>query len=156
MFDATDVLDVVSLDASGVTAALHMVEARATLELFGPDGRLMQVATTSRIEPPRVRGAWVVGAPPSGRALLAMGTVAPGAPLPLILYLHRRRQVRARLHRLGPFWLSEAVGGRLRLTIDDGEHSTTVKSGWAATGAVGLRHTRSRLTHPLRPSLEIS
>jgi hypothetical protein len=155
MFAAANTLDVVSLDASSVTAVLHTTAGRATLEMFAADGVLMQVATANRVEPPGVRGAWVMVTPTNGRTLLAFGTLAAGAPLPVIRFRHRRRQVRARLHRLGPFWLGEAVGSRLRLDVDDGQHTTTARGGWT-TGAVSLRQTRTRLTHPLRASLEIS
>jgi hypothetical protein len=155
MFAAADTLDVVSLDASSVTAVLHTAPGRATLEMFAPDGGLMQVTTASRVEPPGVRGAWVMVTPANGRTLLAVGTLAAGAPLPVIRFRHRRRQVRARLHRLGPFWLAEAVGRRLRLDVDDGKHTTIARSGWTA-GAVSLRQTRTRLTYPLRASWEIS
>lgn len=155
MFAAADTLDVVWLDASSVIAVLHTAAGRATLEMLARDGGLMQVATASRVEPPGVRGAWVMAAPANGRTLLAVGTVAAGAPLPVIQFWHRRRQVRARLLRLGPFWLGEAVGSRLRLDVDDGKRTTVAKGGWT-TGAVSLRQTRTRLTHPLRASWEIS
>jgi hypothetical protein len=155
MFAAADTLDVVSLDASSVTAVLHLAASRATLEMFAPDGGLMHVTTASRVEPPGVRGAWVMVTPANGRTLLAVGNLAAGAPLPVIQFRHRRRQVRARLHRLGPFWLGEAVGSRLRLDVDDGKHTTIARGGWT-TGALSLRQTRTRLAHPLRASLEIS
>jgi len=155
MFADADTLEVVSLGASRVTAVLHAAAGRATLEMFAPDGGLMQVTTASRVEPAGVRGAWVMVTPAKGRTLLAVGTLAAGAPLPMIQFRHRRRQVRAWLYRLGPFWLGEALGSRLRLDVDDGMHTTTGRGGWM-TGAVSLRQTRSRLTHPLRASLEIS
>jgi hypothetical protein len=155
MFAAADTLGVVSLEVSRVTAVLHLAATRATLEMFAPDGGLMHVSTASRIEPRGLRGAWVIVSPAHGRTLLAFGTVAAAAPLPVIQFWHRRRQVRARLHRVGPFWLAEAVGRRLRLDVDDGEHTATAKSGWR-TGAVSLRQTRTRFTHPLRASLESS
>jgi hypothetical protein len=155
MFTAADMLDVISLEASSVTAVLHTAAGRAALEMFAADGGLMQVTTASRVEPPGVRGAWVMVTPANRRTLLAVGTLAAGAPLPVIQFRRRRRQVRARLYRLGPFWLGEAVGRRLRLEVDDGKHTTIARGGWT-TGAVSLRQTRTRFTHPPRASLEIS
>src|SRR4051812_32555016 len=119
MFAASNTFDVVSLHASSVTAVLRITAGRATLEIFAADGVLMQVTTASPVEPPGVRGAWVMVTPASRRTLLAIGTLAAGAPFPVIQFRRRRRQVRARLHRLGPFWLAEAVGSRLRLEVDD-------------------------------------
>jgi len=155
MFAAADALDMVALHVSRVTAVLHVTPSRATLEMFVPDGGLMHVATTSRIDLSPVRGAWVTTAPATGRALLVLGTVLSDNRLPLIQFWHRRRQVRGRLHRLGSFWLGEAVGARLRLEVDDGAHVTTAKSGWG-TGAVPLHQSRTRLTRPLRTPWETS
>jgi hypothetical protein len=50
MFAAADTFDAVSLDASSVTAVLRTAVGRATLEMFAPDGGLMQVTTASRVE----------------------------------------------------------------------------------------------------------
>jgi hypothetical protein len=61
-------------------------------------------------------------------ALGAVGTVEQDAPLPVIKFTYRRRQVRAWLTRPGPFWLAEASGRGLRVHVDDGRVATSAGS----------------------------
>ncbi|HMC67550.1 MAG TPA: hypothetical protein VKJ07_00215 [Mycobacteriales bacterium] len=155
MFAATDALGAARLDISGMTAALHLAAARATLEVFAPGGQLLLVASANRLEPPGVRGVWTTVTSPKRWALVAVGTVQPGAALPTITFTHRRRQVRGWLTRLGPFWLAEAAGRRLSLEVDDGRVATAAKSR-RLPGPVSLRRTTSRLHSPLCPVQETS
>jgi len=154
MFTAADELTAVQLEASGITGALHVTDARATLELFASSGRLfLYVATAGSLEPPGLRSARTVYGQHAERVLVGVGTVAPHTPMPVIGFWHRRRQVRGRLYRLGPFWLVEAVGARLRLTVDDGEHTIVAKTR-RIDGPVPLRQRRTRLAPAAsRPSL---
>jgi hypothetical protein len=154
MFTA-DNLGALQLEVSGLTAALHLGSTRATLELFAPGGELLLVATANRLEPSGVRGAWTTFASPARWALVAIGTVESGTALPLIRFTHRRRQVRGWLTRLGSFWLAEAAGPRLRLTVDDGRVATSARSR-LSPGPVRLTREISRLTSPLNRAQEIS
>jgi hypothetical protein len=108
-----DALGGAGLDISGMTAALHVAAARATLELFAPGRQLLLVTTANRLEPSCVRGVCTTATAPRMLALVAVGTVEPDAPLPVIRFTHRRGQVRAWLTRLGLFWLAGAAGRRL-------------------------------------------
>ncbi len=155
MFAPADALGAARLDISGMTAALHVAAARATLELFSPGGQLLLVTTANRLEPPGVRGVCTTATPSRRWALVAVGAVEQDAPLPVIRFTHRRRQVRAWLTRLGPFWLAEAAGRRLRVHIDDGRVATTAKSR-RLPGPVSTRQSTSRLNTPFLPAQETS
>lgn len=146
MFTAADALNTVQLDASGITGALHVTDTRATLELFVSSGRLLlYVATASSLEPAGLRSAWTVRGGRPEPVLVAVGTIAPVAELPMICFWHRRRAVQGRLIRLGPFWLAEAVGPRLCLTVDDGARTIIAKTR-RTEGPVPLRWQRAGRT----------
>jgi hypothetical protein len=89
------------------------------------------------------------------RVAVAVGAVEQDAPLPVIRFTRRRRQVRARLTRLGPFWLAEAAGRRLRVHVDDGRVAITAKSR-RPPEPVPTRRSTSRLNTPFLPAQEIS
>jgi hypothetical protein len=150
-----DALGAERLDISGITAVLHVAAARATLELFAPGGQLLLVTTANRLEPPGVRGVCTTVTASRRWALVAVGTVEQDAPLPVIRFTHRCRQVRAWLTRLGPFWLAEAAGRRLRVHVDDGRVATTAKSR-RLPGPVSTRRSTSRLNTPFLPAQETS
>ncbi len=147
MAAAADGLEVVRLGHAGITAALHAEGLRTSLELFTPDGRMLLVATHNPVHH-GVRGIWAATTPRKPRALIAVGTLEHGAPLPLVRFTRRRRSVRAWLTCLGPFWLAEATGRRLRLQVDDGHIATTATSG-RAVGPVAVQQGPSELTGPL-------
>jgi hypothetical protein len=155
MFAPVDALGAARLDISGMTAALHVAAARATLELFALGRQLLLVTTANRLEPPGVRGVCTTATAPRMWALVAVGTVESDAPLPVIRFTHRRRQVRAWLTRLGPFWLAEAAGRRLRVHVDDGRAATTAKSR-RLPGPVSTRQSTGRLNTPFLPAQETS
>ena len=134
---------------------LQMAHSPLVLELFAPGGQLLLVTTANRLEPPGVRGVWTTATAPRRWALVAVGTVEQNAPPPVIWFIHRRRQVRAWLTRLGPFWLAKAAGRRLRVHVDDGRVSTTAKS-WRLSGPVSTRQSISRLSTPFLPTQETS
>jgi hypothetical protein len=124
-----EILETVRLESTDVTATLRVSERRAALELFGAGGHLLLfVATANQLEPPGMRGAWSLPGAASRRVLIAVGMVAPDAPLPLMGFWHRRHPVRSRLHRLGPFWLAEAAGPGLRFVVDDGMYISTARA----------------------------
>jgi len=100
-----------------------------------------------------VRGVWTTLTAPTRWALVAVGTVEADAALPVIRFTHRHRQVRGWLTRLGPFWLAEAAGRRLRLSVDDGRVATFARSR-RLPGPVLLARGTSRLTSPLDPAQE--
>lgn len=153
---AADTLGAVRLEISGLTAALHLAAGRASLEVFAPGGQLLLVTTTNRLESPGVRGVWTTLTAPTRWALVAVGTVeSEAAALPLIRFTHRRRQVRGRLTRLGPFWLAESAGRRLRLTVDDGRVVTSARSR-RLPGPLLLARDISRLTSPFERVQETS
>ena len=145
-----EVLEAVHLTLSGLTATVHAMPERSTLELFLGDGQLLYVCTSSRLEQPGLRAAWtVIGA--DTPVLLVAGTTATAeAPLPLVTYWHRRRQVRGWLYRAGTFWLAEAAGPRLKVEIDNGLYALTASAGRRA-GAVRLRQSATRLRRPIHP-----
>lgn len=155
MFAPADALGAARLDISGMTAALHVAANRATLELFAPGGQLLFVTTANRLEPPGVRGVWTTATAPRRWAFVAVGTLEQDAPIPEIRFTHRRRQVRAWLTRLGPFWLAEAAGRRLRVQVDDGRVATTAESR-RLPGPVSTRQSTSRLSTPFLPAQETS
>ena len=88
MFAPADALGPARLDLSGMTAALHVAAARATLEVFAPGGQLLLVTTANRLEPPGVRDVCTTATAPRRWALVAVGTVEPDAPLPVIRFTH--------------------------------------------------------------------
>jgi len=152
---AADTLGAVRLEVSGMTAALHLAAARASLEVFGPGGQLLLVTTANRLEPSGVRGVWTTVTAPTRWALVAVGTVESEAALPVIRFTRRRRQVHSWLTRLGPFWLAEAAGRRLRLAVDDGRVATFARSR-RLPGPVLLAQDVSRLTSPFDRAQETS
>jgi hypothetical protein len=125
MLPIPEVLTVQSLNYSGITAALHVVDKRTTLELFAFNGQLLYGADADSIAPLPVAAVWTVSAESHPQTMVAVGLVAPGCALPNVVFSHRRRKVRASLHRIGPFWLAEAEGRRLRLRVDDGLRAIT-------------------------------
>jgi hypothetical protein len=155
MLTPADALGASRLYISGIAAALHVATARATLELFSPSGRLLLVMTANRLEPPGVCGVWTTAMAPRQWALVAVGTVEQDRPLPAIQFTYRRRQVPAWLTRLGPFWLAEAPGRRLRVHVDDGRVATTARSR-LRPGPISTRQSSSRLSSPFLPAQETS
>ena len=155
MFIPADDLGVSRLDISGMTAALHVATARPTLELFAPAGRLLLVTTANRLGQPGVRGVLTTATAPRRWALVAVGTVELDAPLPVIKFIYRRRQVRAWLTRPGPFWLAEASGRRLRVHVNGGRVATSAGSR-LLPGPVSTRQSASRLDPPFLPAQETS
>lgn len=155
MHASADALAAACLDLSGVTAALHVATGRATLELFSVGGQLLLVTTANLLEPPGVRGAWTMCTSSRRWALVAVGTANADASLPMIRVLRRRRQVRAWLTRLGPFWVAEAAGSGLRLDVDNGTAATVARSR-RVPGPLVLRQRPSRLHHQLTATREIS
>jgi hypothetical protein len=146
-----DTLEVISLTLSAVTGALHVTDGRATLELFVSNGGLLHAGTANGLEPAGVRGAWVVRRRVARLVLVAVGTVMdPAAPLPVITFTSHRRRVRGQIRQLGPFWVAEAAGPRLRLVVDDGVQATHVASR-RRPGAARIRRAATRLTAPNSP-----
>lgn len=145
-----DVLEMVRLELSELTATAHAMADRATVELFLNDGQLLYVCTSSRLEPPGLRAAWTVIGPGHPVFVTVGTTAAEHSPLPLVTYRRRRRQVRARLYRVGPFWMAEAAGPRLTVHVDNGLYGLTARSGRRA-GSVRLRRSATRLARPIHP-----
>jgi hypothetical protein len=135
------------LPRSRVAAALQVTKLRYALELFADDGSLLFVTVASSLEPAGVRGAWRMGRA-SLPSVFAVGTTdSVDGHLPLISFEHRSRQVSAQLTRLGPFWLAEAPGGGVSVTVDDGHHRTIGRPR-RQSGPLRLRTARTHLRIP--------
>jgi hypothetical protein len=132
------------LPRSRVSAALQVTELRCALEMFLDDGSLLFVTTTSSLAPTGVRGAWRMGRAGSASVLAVGTTDFFDGHLPLVRFQHRGRQLSAQLSRLGPFWLAEAAGGVVSVTVDDGHRRTTGRPR-RRPGPLRLRSARTHL-----------
>ena len=149
-----DTLTAACLEMSGVTAAVQQAAGHATLELFHPSGELLHVTTVTALDASRVRGAWTLPRPDGQPVLVAIGTtIGVDADVPLIRIRRRRRQVSARVRRVGPFWIAEALGRRLRVTIDDGLACYQFRGRRRLT-SLRIRVTASTLTPSTSPRQE--
>jgi len=122
------VLNATLLELTGITAALHVAAGRSTLELVRPTGELLFFASVTELQLPCMRAAWRIANRPAA-AVLAVGTaLGPNDDdLPRLAFSQRRGRVSGRLTRLGPFWLAEAAGARLSVTVDDGRLRMTTR-----------------------------
>jgi hypothetical protein len=135
------------LPRSRVSAALQVTELRCALELFRDDGSLLFVTAASSLEPAGVRGVWRIDRAGSASVLAVGTTDSPDGHLPLIRFEHRGRQLSAQLSRLGPFWLAEAAGGRVSVTVDNG-HRRSIGRPRRRPGPLRLRSARTHLRTP--------
>lgn len=147
MVSQTAELVAASLPLTGVTAALQVTEQRCALELFLDDGSLLFVTASSSLDPAGVRGAWRLGRAETA-TVLVVGTTGPvDRLLPLLNFEHRGRQISADVRRLGPFWLAEATGRAVTITVDDGRVRTTGRAR-RRPGSLRLRSAHSKLRNP--------
>ena len=144
MLSETDELVAEFLPLSGVTVALQVAEQRCALELFLEDGSLLFVTAMSTLDPAGVRGAWRLGLAETASVLVVGTTGSVDRPLPLIKFHRRGRQISAEVRRLGPFWLAEAAGNGLSLSVDDGRVHTTARA-QRRPGPLRLRSDHSKL-----------
>lgn len=135
------------LPRSRVTAALQGAEQRCALELFLDDGSLLFVTATSSLDAAGVRGAWRLGLAETATVLVVGTTGSVDRPLPLLKFDHRGRQIAAEVRRLGPFWLAEAGGSALSMSVDDGRVHTTGRAR-RRPGPLRLRSAHSKLRTP--------
>ena len=120
-------LSAVYLDLTCITGTLQITGRRASLALFLPTGELLLAVTQTDARQRALIGAWRFGRW-ANAAVRAVGmTRGSDDAYPLIRFSHRRWQVRGQLRRLGPFWLAEAQGEGLSVSVDDGEQLTVAR-----------------------------
>lgn len=135
------------LPLTGVAATLQVTEQRCALEVFLDDGSLLFVTAGSLLDPAGVRGAWRLGLAEAASVLVVGSTGSVNRQLPLFRFDHRGRQIPAEVRRLGPFWLAEAAGAALSMTVDDGRVQTTGRAR-RRPGPLRLRTAHSKLRTP--------
>jgi len=114
------VLTATYLELTGISGALEVTADRSTLELFRPNGVLLFAASAAAGRRGGLATAWRIGGRRAPTVLAVGTTVGSDGLMPMLVFRRRRRQVTGQLRRFGPFWLAEAAGSRLSVTIDDG------------------------------------